>query len=111
MPKGTFTVNSACKLALSLNSHSTTGSPSISRDLSPFWKKIWSLHAPNKIKTFTWRACHNILPTKENLYHRKVLDEPLCEACGLATETTTHLFWECTKAVELWAISALRHPF
>ena len=38
-----------------------------------------------------------------------MLNEPLCEACGLVTETTTHLFWECTKAVELWAISSI--PF
>ena len=35
-PKGSFTVNSAYKLALSLHSQNTTGSPSTSRDQSAF---------------------------------------------------------------------------
>lgn len=52
-------------------------------------------------------SVHNILPTKENLCHRRVLDESTCKACGLASKTTAHLFWKCTKAVELWDISGI----
>ena len=36
-----------------------------------------------------------------------MLDESTCEACGLASKTTAHLFWECTKVVELWDISGI----
>ena len=31
------------------------------------WNKLWQLHVPSKIKVFGWRACLNILPSKENL--------------------------------------------
>ena len=31
------------------------------------YKKIWSLNMPNKVNSFAWRACRNILPTKANL--------------------------------------------
>ena len=37
-----------------------------------FWKKIWSINVPNKIKHFLWRAWREALPTKKNLCHRKV---------------------------------------
>ncbi|KAK9994213.1 hypothetical protein SO802_023916 [Lithocarpus litseifolius] len=31
-----------------------------------------------------------------------VLDSATCEACGMADETSGHLFWECTKARVVW---------
>ena len=31
------------------------------------WKVIWKMNVPPKIKTFIWRACSNILPTRDNL--------------------------------------------
>ncbi|KAK9991150.1 hypothetical protein SO802_026135 [Lithocarpus litseifolius] len=82
-PRGIFTVNSAYK------------------------RTIWSLSILNKIKSFTWRASRNALPTKVNLCHRGVLEEALCEACGLDEETGGHLFWDCTKARETWTEAGL----
>uniref|UniRef100_A0A7N2QXT7 Reverse transcriptase zinc-binding domain-containing protein n=1 Tax=Quercus lobata TaxID=97700 RepID=A0A7N2QXT7_QUELO len=55
-----------------------------------------------KLKTFTWRAWRNILPTKVNLCHRGVLEDATCEACQLDEETSGHLFWHCTRALETW---------
>lgn len=74
-----------------------------------FWRQVWNLHIPNKIKLFTWRACKNILPTKANLYHRHVLDNSTCEACNLDPETTGHLFWDCSLAKEVWTLADM--PF
>jgi hypothetical protein len=31
------------------------------------WKALWRLKATRAIIMFTWKACSNILPTKENL--------------------------------------------
>ena len=31
-----------------------------------FWKKLWKIQVPGKIKHFLWRACTNSLATKEN---------------------------------------------
>jgi len=55
-----------------------------------------------KLKTFTWRAWRNILPTKVNLCHHGVLEDATCEACQLDEETSRHLFWHCTRALETW---------
>lgn len=46
---------------------------------------------PNKIKTFAWLASRNILLMKANLCHRKVFDNPVCEACSLEAESSGHL--------------------
>ena len=35
-----------------------------------FWKTVWNLQVPNASKVFLWRACSNILPTKDNLHKR-----------------------------------------
>lgn len=35
------------------------------------WRMIWGAEIPPKIKIFLWKACHNILPVKENLRLRQ----------------------------------------
>ena len=57
---------------------------------------------PSKIKAFGWRACQNILPTKMNLFHRKVIEDPTCDECGLGPETVLHMLYQCSKAKEVW---------
>ena len=38
-----------------------------------------------------WRACQNILPTKDNLVKRKIIQDPLYPICGLEPETSFHI--------------------
>ena len=79
----------------------SNGEASDNHQHSLFWKTLWHLNVPNKIKSFTWRACKNILHTKDNLCRRKVIDVPTCEACGSGVESIGHVFWECEKAQEV----------
>jgi hypothetical protein len=51
---------------------------------------------------FLWRACNNILPTKENLYKKKIIDDPKCAICGGDIETLGHVIWSCTVARDVW---------
>ena len=95
--KGNFTVGSAYKIALSFSLDQRPDNSS-SENCSKFWKNLWRLNVPNKIKSFAWRASHNILPTKENLCHRKVLNDPACKACGLGAESSGNLFWSYDQA-------------
>ena len=74
-----------------------------------FWKKIWKEQVPNKVRNFGWRACQNIIPTKMNLYHRQVLEDPICEECVAGIESVMHALCECKKAREVWSISKLCH--
>ena len=68
-----------------------------------FWKKVWKLQVPNKIKNFLWRVCSNALPTKENLKKRKILDDARCNACQTEQESILHALWECEKLSHVWA--------
>ena len=71
------------------------------------WQKLWRCHLPNKIKVFAWRVCHDILPTKENLGRRKIVDNRSCEMCKQGDESVLHVLWECGVAQDVWAGSKL----
>ena len=70
---------------------------------SQVWAKVWKMKVPNKIRVFAWRACQNILPTCENLFHRKVALDAYCERCNQAPESVLHVLWECGAAQDVWA--------
>ena len=91
-PRGHFIVNNAYNVARTITKLSASAETSQSNEQARFWRHIWYLHIPKKIKNFTWKACNNILPTKANLYHKRVIDDPTCEACTLAPKTVGHLF-------------------
>jgi hypothetical protein len=57
---------------------------------SDIWKVIWNLKVPKSEKHFIWRACHDILPTQDNLMRRKIVRDPLCPICGLEVETESY---------------------
>ena len=67
-----------------------------------FWKGIWKLNIPKKIRIFFWRACTDSLPTMKILHHRKVVASPLCTTYGKSEETTLHALWECEKIQISW---------
>lgn len=56
---------------------------------------------PNKIKSFSWRACKIMLPTKVNLCDRRIIHDPSCETYDFAMKTREHIFWESDKADEI----------
>jgi hypothetical protein len=51
---------------------------------------------------FSWRACHNILPTRSNLAKRKVVEDSLCPCCKREPKTTLHVLWNCPAAQDVW---------
>ena len=91
-PRGTFTVRSAYKVALSLSNHTHAARASNDKSQHLFWHTLLSLNVPPKLKIFAWRACRNILPTKVNHCHRGVIEDATCEACRLGEETSGHMF-------------------
>jgi ribonuclease HI len=54
---------------------------------------------------FLWRACSNILPTKDNLLKRGVVNEDLCLFCTRERETVLHTLWECPATKDVWGSS------
>ncbi|KAK9996914.1 hypothetical protein SO802_021600 [Lithocarpus litseifolius] len=70
-----------------------------------FWRKMWSLPVPHKIRHFVWRSCRDILPMKTNLMRRKVVQDGICGQCRNKEETLGHVLWNCQKARETWEYS------
>jgi hypothetical protein len=54
------------------------------------WKSIWSLSVPSKFRHFIWHACRDSLPTRKNLHHRHVLDDPHCPNYSNSVENNLH---------------------
>ncbi|XP_050249079.1 uncharacterized protein LOC126696367 [Quercus robur] len=78
-----------------------------------FWKGVWKLKVPGKIKHFLWKSCTNSLPTKENLRKRTIIQENVCHLGSDHLEDVKHALWGCSKknhrlfplfAVTAWSV-------
>ena len=61
-----FSVKSAYQVVLRL-AQQQSGESSNDRSNEKIWKHIWTLKVTPKVRNFLWRACSNILPTRDNL--------------------------------------------
>lgn len=91
-PKGIFTIKNAYKLA-SLTCKKGSGSSSYDNGEKALWKSIWNLVIPEKVKKFIWKACTASLPTRHDLYTRKVLEKGICTICFQTNKTIVHALW------------------
>lgn len=94
-----YSVKSGYQLALKMkfpNEASTSDSS------SKQWKVLWSLDLPEKIKIFMWRAAKNLLPFAENLWKRRILQDPICQRCKRNVETVSHALLACKAAKNIW---------
>jgi hypothetical protein len=41
------------------------------------------------------------------LYHKKIVDSPICTVCGAAEETPDHIIFHCPIALECWSAIGL----
>uniref|UniRef100_A0A2N9FHB0 Reverse transcriptase zinc-binding domain-containing protein n=1 Tax=Fagus sylvatica TaxID=28930 RepID=A0A2N9FHB0_FAGSY len=67
------------------------------------WYKV-----PGKTKHLVWRACHNILPTRESPYRRNIVSSNVCPVCHQVGETVTHTPWGCLYARDVWCLACPR---
>ncbi|KAA3490640.1 reverse transcriptase [Gossypium australe] len=98
-PSGEFTVRSAYKL-LQCNEVDLRTYP-LQTDYKKFYKKLWDLNLPSKIKIVIWRISWNYIPTRVNMQLRKLSNIRTCPRCGKEAETSSHVFRECpvTKTI------------
>uniref|UniRef100_A0A2N9IJ26 Reverse transcriptase zinc-binding domain-containing protein n=1 Tax=Fagus sylvatica TaxID=28930 RepID=A0A2N9IJ26_FAGSY len=66
-----------------------------------FWKKIWSVKVPFKIRNFLWRVCINALPTLVKLQRRTIISTARCSFCLAEDEDILHALWTC-PLLPLW---------
>ena len=77
--------------------------PAIFAAQKTFWKSIWTLNVPGKIKHFLWKSCTNSLPSKENLMKRAIPIDSICHLCSRDNESVLHALWGCEKVQKVWA--------
>lgn len=99
--KGAFTVSSAYYLQLE-RLRNSRGSSSDAEMVDKRWRNIWDLEVPGVVKLFLWKAASNLLPTKQNLFKRKIVQEPSCPICQGEEESVIHALWECKAANDIW---------
>ncbi|KAK2634844.1 hypothetical protein Ddye_029636 [Dipteronia dyeriana] len=70
-----------------------------------WWKFLWLLRIPSKIKIFVWRACWQWIPTLDNIARRGVMTV-VCPICGVKPESTLHALWGCSGLADVRSSSA-----
>jgi hypothetical protein len=78
-----------------------SGECSRASEHSKSWTSLWSLNALQIVKVFLWKACNNLLPTKENLFKKRVVKDPLCPICGVEVENICHMLWRCPSSCDV----------
>lgn len=66
-----------------------------------FYKNLWSLDIPSKIKISIWRLNNNWVPTLSVLYNPRIATSPVCPRCGLVPKTVLHVLLYCGLAHEV----------
>ena len=89
---GVFSVKNAYWVASQMSLVESTISSSDGSQEKSFWKKLWQINVPHKIRHFAWRACQDILPLQTNLVKRNVLQVDTCNECKVEADDSIHFF-------------------
>lgn len=82
---------------------SSSGESSDTSSEDIFWKNLWKLNIPPKIRIFGWRVCKNLLPTGMNLKRRDMNIDGSCPFRHRAGETMLHCFRDCIFVRKFWS--------
>ncbi|CAL1352559.1 unnamed protein product [Linum trigynum] len=76
---------------------------------SQFWKVLWNLPIPPKLKVFLWRVVRGFLPMRQILQGKSLSDTSTCPVCSAAVETISHCFFDCRVARGIWTLAGKEH--
>lgn len=69
---------------------------------SEFWRKLWKLDCPPKVKHFLWRLCHNMLAVRRILKRSGMEIDTRCCMCNRLDEDGGHLLLKCKEVKQVW---------
>ncbi|KAL5577921.1 hypothetical protein UlMin_019620 [Ulmus minor] len=99
---GEYSVKSGYKSALTLVDNAECSKP---HAIKNWWKSLWQLKIPPKIRNFAWRLCKGWLPSAAKLHGRGMNIDLSCFRCGFGRETIFHALWRCPAAKNYWKTS------
>ncbi|KAA3488752.1 reverse transcriptase [Gossypium australe] len=97
---GEYTVRSGYRALTTVLGHFNNYKVEV--DYKAFYKVLWMLNIPSKIKIHNWRLVNNMLPHYSNLFKRKLSVELVCPLCKKAMEDSSHLLWHCSLLRCVW---------
>lgn len=97
--QGNYYVKSGFQIAQKIKFPSP---PSGSKTNSEIWKVLWNFTLPAKVKNFMWRAIKNLVPTSENLWHKKIIADPICQMCKRQANSISYALFTCKMARKIW---------
>lgn len=98
-PSGEFTVRSGYHLAQNIDEEGSNG---LQCGLAKVLKKVWNSKIPPRIKIHIWRMLFDALPTRINLFIRRVIQNQQCSFCQNHNEDIAHIFWYCNFAQKVY---------
>ncbi|KAK3228382.1 hypothetical protein Dsin_000263 [Dipteronia sinensis] len=81
--QGTYNVKSGYKVAVGLKVRDVSSGSSQN---GGWWKTLWNLIVPPKVKIFLWKVCNEAIISLSNLFRRKVPLNPCCVHCVVKLE-------------------------
>ncbi|CDP09717.1 unnamed protein product [Coffea canephora] len=110
---GTYTVNSGYKaLCQETSQHKgrrdNEAGTSSANSNEKQWKWLWKLKVKSKIKHFIWRSLNGLLPVNDLVFKRIHQGDPICDGCGEQEESIEHLFFQCSRAQEVWKMAPIQ---
>ncbi|XP_072079573.1 uncharacterized protein [Arachis hypogaea] len=99
---GVYTIKTGYQCAKKEKEFANMNQASSSVKYGKLWKKVWGMQVPQKIKMFSWKACHNIIAVNANLYKKKLTKCPLCRICEEKEETVEHAILLCNWTRAAW---------
>ncbi|KAA3451486.1 reverse transcriptase [Gossypium australe] len=95
---GVFSVRSSYKLLQRLDPTAYA----LHNIYGDFYRKLWKIEIPSKMKIFIWKLSWNYIASKVNMFNRRLVNNRLCPRCGGDDETLNHIFHECPVSAEIW---------
>lgn len=97
--KGLYSVKSGYKAYINTIIRESSSSEN---NMQKTWEKLWRLKVPNKVKSFCWRALHEIIPTKVNLQKKGIDTNLICPICNCFLESSDHVLFTYSRAKSVW---------
>ncbi|XP_074315033.1 uncharacterized protein LOC141651211 [Silene latifolia] len=80
-----------------------TGGPSNWERRRWLWNRLWKVWVWPRIKLFFWQLCSGALATLDNIAARVRDESSSCYFCTSSSESSLHLFRDCSVAKWVWS--------
>ncbi|CAA7059778.1 unnamed protein product [Microthlaspi erraticum] len=93
-PSGEFSVRSAYALL--------TRNEAPRQSMESFFRRIWNVMAPERVKFFLWLAGNQCVMTNAERKRRHLCDSDICPVCKGGVETLLYIIRDCSAMQGIW---------